>query len=595
MAKDMDAGFVDAGPLSELLSNSPKLVSTPTGPVLVILDGENVFALDNRCPHMGFPLQQGSVQDGILTCHWHHARFDIRSGCTFDLWADDVPIRAVRIDKDRVWVASDPASRDARQYWLGRLQDGLTHNISLVIAKALHGALEAGVPANELVREALVFGARQGAEWGSGLTSLVACANLMPVLPDHDRFLALLHGVMSVADDVEGQIPRPPCDGLGEAIDPDTLRRWLRQWVRVRHTTGAERTLRTAIAQGASPGWVAATLLLAVTDRKYADGGHALDFLNKAFEGLDIAGWEHAGTVLSSLVPVLTVSRGREESDSWRHPVDLVELLDQHQEKLAAAIANSGAASRRFADGPALADAVLDDDPQKIIGALIEAVGAGAGLADIGRAVALAAGKRLAQFASSNELSDWDTAHHVFTYTNATAQLLARVEQKNETPEALAEILRAALHGAMAVYLIRYLNVPPARLPSRTEAAEITRELPAGAEPARCALFHLCDRQGGLAEAAALVVHLGNQKKNGDKLCPQILAQAMLREDAGFHMIQNVEAALRQARDYDRDGAAYYHLAGAARFLAAHTPTRRALLQTADIAVRLSRDETAAE
>ena len=44
--------------------------------------------LDNRCPHMGFPLDQGSVEDGILTCHWHHARFELASGCTFDLWVD---------------------------------------------------------------------------------------------------------------------------------------------------------------------------------------------------------------------------------------------------------------------------------------------------------------------------------------------------------------------------------------------------------------------------------------------------------------------------------------------------------------------------
>ncbi len=36
-----------------------------------------VYAVDNRCPHMGFPLSRGSVCDGILTCHWHHARFDL--------------------------------------------------------------------------------------------------------------------------------------------------------------------------------------------------------------------------------------------------------------------------------------------------------------------------------------------------------------------------------------------------------------------------------------------------------------------------------------------------------------------------------------
>jgi nitrite reductase/ring-hydroxylating ferredoxin subunit len=31
-----------------------------------------------------FPLHRGSIEDGILTCRWHHARFDLRSGSTFD-------------------------------------------------------------------------------------------------------------------------------------------------------------------------------------------------------------------------------------------------------------------------------------------------------------------------------------------------------------------------------------------------------------------------------------------------------------------------------------------------------------------------------
>ena len=59
--------------------------------------GEELHAVDNRCPHMGFPLDRGTVQDGILTCHWHHARFDLASGGTFDLWADDVRAFPVQV------------------------------------------------------------------------------------------------------------------------------------------------------------------------------------------------------------------------------------------------------------------------------------------------------------------------------------------------------------------------------------------------------------------------------------------------------------------------------------------------------------------
>ena len=246
------AGFIHVGTLAELRASRGKVVSTPSGAVLVVADGDDVVALDNRCPHMGFPLHRGSVADGILTCHWHHARFDLGSGCTFDLWADDVPIRAVRIADGEVWVAERSAPRDEAAHWRRRLQDGLAHNISLMIGKAVLGASAAGVPGAELVRDAVLFGARHRDGWGAGLTTLVALANLLPVLGEDDRYLALFHGLGAVADDCEGQPPRRDREPFGGTIPLDTLGRWFRQWVRVRHRTAAERTLLTAIAGGAS-------------------------------------------------------------------------------------------------------------------------------------------------------------------------------------------------------------------------------------------------------------------------------------------------------------------------------------------------------
>jgi hypothetical protein len=35
-----------------------------------------------------------------LTCHCRHARFDLKSGCTFDLWADDASICPVELRND---------------------------------------------------------------------------------------------------------------------------------------------------------------------------------------------------------------------------------------------------------------------------------------------------------------------------------------------------------------------------------------------------------------------------------------------------------------------------------------------------------------
>ena len=37
-----------------------------------------------------------------MTCHWHHARFDLVSGCTLDLFADDARAYEVDVDGDDV-------------------------------------------------------------------------------------------------------------------------------------------------------------------------------------------------------------------------------------------------------------------------------------------------------------------------------------------------------------------------------------------------------------------------------------------------------------------------------------------------------------
>ena len=143
--------FVRAGSLEELKAKGRLVVHGPHRPILVVYD-------DNRCPHMGFPLDRGSVEDGSLTCHWHHARFDLASGCTFDLWADDVPTCLAEVREGEVWVRPIFGHADPAAHWCQRLDDGLAHVLGLVIAKAVHGQLAADVPPSDVVRQVALFG-----------------------------------------------------------------------------------------------------------------------------------------------------------------------------------------------------------------------------------------------------------------------------------------------------------------------------------------------------------------------------------------------------------------------------------------------------
>jgi nitrite reductase/ring-hydroxylating ferredoxin subunit len=575
--------FALAGSLEELKIKGRLVVHGGHRPILVIYDRGRVFALDNRCPHMGFPLERGSVEDGILTCHWHHARFDLESGCTFDLWADDVPICPVEVRNGDVWVKTTFTHADPAAHWHQRLANGLAHDLGLVLAKAVHGQLAAGVPQAEIVREVALFGAQNRDGWGVGLTILTALANLLPVLPAEEAYLALFHGARHVAADCDGAVPRRERAPLGSRPDPAALKRWLRRWTKVRHREAAERTLLTAVAVGFSPAELADALFAAETERAFADTGHSLDFINKAFECLDLVGWQHAAALLPTVVGQMVAARGAEESTAWRQPVDLVALCEESTSELADLFA-AGHGSGKWSGQAALAQELLGEDPDRIVAALKEAIRAGAAPADLGQALAYAAALRVARFGNANEHADWETAHHVFTYANAVHQMLTRMGTASADTHVTA--VRGVLHGTMALYLARYLNVPPARIPG--DGGEQMDDLPADPETIGTALLNALDRQRQVDLAARLVARhltLGHSPQ------PLIatLAHAVLREDAGFHAYQMLEAGVRQFGAWGDTDESRHILIAVARYLAAHSPTERASLQTADIVRRLMR------
>jgi len=544
-------------------------------PVVVFWHEGRAWAIEDRCPHMGFPLHQGTVEEGLVTCHWHHARFDLSSGCTLDPFADDATGFDVVCDGDDVLVAARPTGDPLGHVW-GRLDDGLESGITLVIAKSVLGLRDLGVPDAEIVRRGLDFGTRYNdSGWGAGLTVLVAMANLLPVLDADDQAVALVHGLRFVARDTGGRPPRfplRPFDGAGDGVDAGRLADWYRRFVDTRSGDAAERVLATSLAAGTPLDEVERTMFAAVTDHVFLDGGHTLDFTNKAFEALDHVGVELADEVLPTLVHQTARASRSEESGTWRHPHDLPVLVDETVARLPDALARGARVEDRFGEQSVvgLGWALLEDDPHAVVDALVDAIGAGATAEQLGRGLAYAAALRIARFHVQNDFGDWDTVHHAFTTANALHHALVR------TPS--PELYRGLVHGALRVYLDRFLNVPAARLPRATSG-----DL---AELEEC-----WEVQGQVDRAGAIAA--GYLRGGGDpaRLLAR-LGHVLLHEDAEFHWYQVVEAGVRQFHAWpagSEEGIVI--LSGVTRFLAAHTPTRRELSRVVDIAARLRRGE----
>jgi nitrite reductase/ring-hydroxylating ferredoxin subunit len=148
---------VHAGSFAQLQAEGRLLTKVGSLPVVVFWSDNQAFAIEDRCPHLGFPLHQGTVESGLVTCHWHHARFDLVSGCTLDLWADDARGFDAEVRDGEVYVEAR-ADADPVGHLQTRLREGLEDSISLVVAKSVLGLLEAGVSPAEIVRTGVEFG-----------------------------------------------------------------------------------------------------------------------------------------------------------------------------------------------------------------------------------------------------------------------------------------------------------------------------------------------------------------------------------------------------------------------------------------------------
>ena len=593
-------------------------VSVKKYTIAIFLYDSKVYAVDNRCPHMGFPLNQGTVKDGILTCHWHYARFDLMNGGTFDQWAGDVTSFPVEIrNRNEVWIDVSPTvvDTDSHDHNQTLLQNGLKRNIPLIIAKTVIAVSgEQGrnrEDTNEKDVDGLLntfsvgldFGSHyKQSGWGQGLTIHTCMMNIVPYLDTEDRPYALYHGLSAVAQDCASMPPRFKVSPLPKPWpDLSALKRWFRQFIESRDAQAAERCIVTAVRLGVDNRDIADMLFAAATDHRYLDVGHVLDFTNKALEALDTAGWENNNnnkelveSVLSSLVSGYANAERMEESNSWRYPIDLVDILEKAFKKLPTVLENGRRRRRRrrreqsekkkWNQRDQLVTVLLGDDPQLIVNSLLDALNQGASEEELASVVTYAAALRIAQFHTRNEFSDWDTALHTFTYANAVHQGVRRISTQ--------ELLRGVFDGAMRVYLNRFLNVPPVPLPKPKKMENISNNsIFKDPEMLLKELSALLDKQQQVNQVGQLVVDYLYNNGKSDRLLAAI-GNALLREDRNFHSIQMIEAVFRQYslvstidnEDNINSTTRVHILVAAARYLAAHSPTMRSQGHTYQIA-----------
>jgi nitrite reductase/ring-hydroxylating ferredoxin subunit len=100
----------ELGPPGEVLVHGRAIVTVEPNDtsVLIVQTRRGVFAIQNRCPHLGFPLDKAAVRGRHLKCAFHGREYDMSSGvCRGDPKPGTRPLTTYRawIDQGHLFLA----------------------------------------------------------------------------------------------------------------------------------------------------------------------------------------------------------------------------------------------------------------------------------------------------------------------------------------------------------------------------------------------------------------------------------------------------------------------------------------------------------
>ena len=546
---------------------------------------DKFYAVDNRCPHMGYPMSEGSVRDGVLICHWHHWEFDLKSGGCFLASGDDLKAFPVIIrDDGYLYVGLARGERDAAKRRVidrGKraLERGLKDRSSFFIAKAVTALTDAEATPQEIIQQGLHYGAHKSSEgWSSGVAILTLAANLWDEIAPKDHNLFLVHGLVQISRRTSGSSRpyRAPFPQTTEEHDLTTLKRWFRYFIDKRDRGAAERILLTLNDRGYDKAIIADFVFTAATDFYFTGDGHALDFANKMFEALDYIEWEGAHEILRPIVVDLVSRTRHEETSRWADSVPVLEPIFARLEE----IWQENQANEAELDISEFTQTMLGDDFVPIVAEIEEKLRAGVKPTDICRAMTYASAIRTARFHLKNE-GDWHDVANIYSYAHALYCTF------HYAPS--AALLRGIFHGAVFLNYLRWLNMPAARIPRPGQRLDETFD----------SLDEMLDRFQEFAdfqkvyEAEILVNQYLEEGHDVDAL-KRALAHILLREDAELHMFQVLEVAFRHYALTDDTEEKRMHLLAATRYITAQKLMKNILWSTEN-AERLARGELLSE
>jgi nitrite reductase/ring-hydroxylating ferredoxin subunit len=447
------------------LARGPKVVRVGPKQIALFRVEDRFYAVDNRCPHMGYPLAQGALRGETLTCDWHNWKFNLADGECILRGSEDVRVYPVSVVDGRVCVdlAEVPVEVQMTRH-LESLTRGLKRFDTDAMARDAARLMALGMRPAEVMRQGALHNAeREEFGWGHALAVIADCVSLSEYYDEADGAIPVVRALWSASEPVRHYRLRPHAEPVQADLEGEAE---FRRRIEVEDVDGAEAWLRGAIDGGLASRELSRWLVNAASDH-FLGFGHQAIYVFKAHQLAEEVGWDALAPALPSIVP----------SIAWATRYDRLPEMRKYMARLKAveptlpSFVVKQQRPRTSFDADRFRNEVLFGTGDEAFEAVHGALRGGVHVDLLARELGLAASERLLRMDLDWEVSHdervWDEGGwleitHLLTHANATRQILRR----GVTPEALRNLYHTA-------WFINYQK----RF-DRTDGASAERSLP---------------------------------------------------------------------------------------------------------------------
>lgn len=244
--------------------------------IAVFETASGLLACNNRCPHEGYPLKEGSLDGAcVLTCNWHNWKFDLKTGANLT-GGDGLRVYPTRIEDGAVWVEIvEPPAAERQAKALANLREAFDDESYDRIARELARFAKAGGDPVTAVAHAIEW-SHDKLEYGTGHAYPAAAGWLRLHDESNDpemRLICLLEAIGYMAWDAANE----ETYAFPEAAAPWDEAAFLAA-MEAEDEAGAIARVRGALAAGLGFADLEHALSTAAL-RHYADFGHSLIYV----------------------------------------------------------------------------------------------------------------------------------------------------------------------------------------------------------------------------------------------------------------------------------------------------------------------------